>query len=112
MPSKRKKRMPPQEALVHIQAAAAAGRIEVAPQGKIVALDAWVDRALEILGHPEALVTDMSTVWDFLGFGLNAKTRRAAVRKLTEKFGFPVKAEDSIVSVAVRLRDRASQRVH
>ncbi|MDO8622310.1 MAG: hypothetical protein Q7R80_03710 [bacterium] len=112
MPKKKTKKMRSREALEHIQAAAAAGRIEFAPQRKIDALDEWVDRALEVLGHPEALVTDMSSVWDFLDFGLNTKTRRTALRKLSEKFGFPVKAEDSLVQVAVRLRDKAAQRTH
>ncbi|MDP3771336.1 MAG: hypothetical protein Q8R16_03480 [bacterium] len=109
---KKTKKMRSREALEHLQAAAARGKIELAPQRKIDALDEWVGRALEILGHPEALVTDMSSVWDFLDFGLNAKTRRTALQALSEKFGFSVKADDRLVEVAVRLRDKATERVH
>lgn len=41
-------------------------RIELAPQGKVEQFRPEVDEILFALGHPEALVTDLSTLGDFL----------------------------------------------
>jgi hypothetical protein len=98
--------------MAHIRAAAEAGRIEFAPQTKIAALGEWVDRALEALGHPEAWVSNQSSVGDFLSCAAKATERRAELRAISRRLGFPVKASDRVYELAVRLRDRASRRVH
>jgi hypothetical protein len=89
------------------------------------ALDPYVQRILEIIGHPEAMVTDESTVRDFLNaMGWAGEWRRGhhgpwtpspadpqaqaeneeKLRTLREMLRVPVEAEDFIVDVARRLR--------
>ena len=79
-----------------IRRAVREGRVELAPQDKIV--DHWqqVDRILRDIGFPEALVTDESCFSDFpLGddeYG-----------RLSRRYGFEVRRPDLIAAVAERL---------
>jgi hypothetical protein len=41
-------------------------KIEVAERDKIEELESYVEKVLEVIGHPEAFVTDESMVWDFV----------------------------------------------
>jgi hypothetical protein len=40
-------------------------KVELAPQDKIIELRSYVMKVLEAIGHPEAWVSDLSSVWDF-----------------------------------------------
>jgi len=62
-------------------------------------LESDVELVLKALGHPEALVTDLSTVGDF---GLDAEERCAASAKL----GVTLSDDDYIHEVAQRLRNK------
>jgi len=62
-------------------------------------MESSVELVLNALGHPEALVTDLSTVGDF---GLDAEERFAASAKL----GVALSDDDYIYEVAQRLRNK------
>lgn len=53
------------EATKKIREAAAKGNIEFAPQDAIDAMASIADEVLAVIGHPEALITDWSSIDDF-----------------------------------------------
>lgn len=102
---------------------------ELADQNAIceLSLAPYVDRVLKALGHPEALVTDKSTIGDFLEWGgrpyrvrrgregawelrqgdLEVKARNdALLANIARQLGVPVEHGDLIVSMAHRVRTR------
>jgi|GEM_PF-1237014 len=83
-----------------IRQAAADGRIELAPTVLVDTLEPYVELVLNALDHPEALVTDLSTIGDF---GLDVDERSAASVTLGEALS----DADYIYEVAQRLRDQA-----
>jgi hypothetical protein len=83
-----------------IRQAAADGRIELASTVLVDTFESYVEVVLSALGHPEALVTDLSTIGDF---GLDDDDRSAASAKL----GVALSDADYIYEVARRLRDQA-----
>ena len=86
-----------------IRQAAADGRIELATTVLVDTLESSVERVLQALDHPEALVTDLSTVGDF---GLDDKEIVTASAKL----GVTLSDDDRIYEVAQRLRDNGESR--
>jgi hypothetical protein len=85
----------------NIRQAAADGRIELASTVQVDTLESYVEEVLEALGHPSALVTDLSTIGDF---GLDDDERSTASTTL----GVMLLDDDYIIYVvARRLRDRA-----
>ena len=83
-----------------IRQAAADGRIELASTVLVDAVETYVERVVDALGHPEALVTDLSTIGDF---GLDADERSAVSAKL----GLTLSDDDYVYEIARRLRDHA-----
>jgi len=82
--------------VARMRRAAREGRVEIAPQDKIV--DYWqqVDRILHDIGFPEALVTDESCFSDF-------PLKDADYGRLRRQYGFEVARRDRIATVAERL---------
>lgn len=80
-----------------IRQAAADGCVELASTVLVETLELYVERVLTALGHPEALVTDLSTIGDF---GLEDDERSAASATL----GVALSDADFIYEVAQRLR--------
>lgn len=78
---------------------AADGRIELASTVLVDALESYVELVLNALKHPEALVTDLSTVGDF---GLDDDERHTASAEL----GLALSDDDNIYEVARRFRDQ------
>jgi len=78
---------------------AADGRIEVASTVLVDALESYVELVLNALGHPEALVMDLSTIGDF---GLDDDERFAA----SDRLGVALSDDDYLYEIARRLRDR------
>ncbi|MDF0666035.1 MAG: hypothetical protein P0119_08155 [Nitrospira sp.] len=76
------------------------GRIELAPTVLVETLEPYVERVLTALGHPEALVTDLSTIGDF---AVDDDERSAASVML----GVALSDADYIHEVAQRLRAQA-----
>lgn len=62
-----------------------------------------IDRLLKIMGHEEALVTDMSTIGDFLDIFSSKKQRDAQLQKLSKKIGIVVGADDLIFKIASKI---------
>jgi hypothetical protein len=73
-------------------------KFELAPQEKINALGSRVDRVLEALGHPEALVTDLSTVNDFIEDDYDLEV-------VSIELGIRVDASDYIWELAEQLEE-------
>lgn len=83
-----------------IRQAEADGRIELASTVLVDALESYVELVLNALGHPEALVTDLSTVGDF---ALEADERSA----VSDRLGVALSDDEYVYEIARRLRDRA-----
>jgi hypothetical protein len=86
--------------MASIRQVAVDGRIELASTVLVDTLESYVEQVLEALGHPEALMTDLSTIGDF---GLEDEERAAASAKL----GGTLSDDDYIYEIARRLRDQA-----
>jgi hypothetical protein len=100
------KRLPADDPRVlRIKQAAREGRFELAPQDRVATMPTEVQRVLDALGFPEALVTDLSSVQDFdpTGHRLNAAA---------EALGFDVGPEALIVDVALKLRSFTCPKCH
>lgn len=80
------------------------GRIELASTVLVDALESYVEQVLNALGHPGALVTDLSTVGDF---ALDAEERSAA----TDRLGIALSNDDYVYEIARRLREKEESRV-
>lgn len=78
--------------------AAADGRNELASSVLVDMLESHVEVVLNALGHPETLVTDLSTIGDF---GLEYDERCAASAKL----GVALSDDDYVYEIVRRLRD-------
>jgi hypothetical protein len=76
-------------------------KIVLAEQDYIVLFGAEVDVVLEAMGHPEALVTDISCVSDFC-------LTKKELASLREELGVRVSDHDYVWEVAERVRKRAS----
>lgn len=74
-------------------------KISLAPQTNIEKLWPEVERILEAVDHPEALVTDESRIGDFPVDGEDAE-------EIAEELGVPVSPGDYIIVVAQRLKDK------
>jgi hypothetical protein len=72
-------------------------KIELAENGKIEELREYVDEVLELIGFPEALVTDLSQVWNFTEDGQELKA-------IAERLGFTVDDNDYIWELAEQHR--------
>jgi hypothetical protein len=75
------------------------GRIELTSTVLVDTLESYVELLLNALDHPEALVTDLSTVGDFV---LDADERFAVSARLE----VILSDDDYIYDVAQRLRDK------
>jgi hypothetical protein len=84
----------------NIRQAAADGRIELAPTVLVDTLEPHVELVLNALDHPEALVTDLSTIGDF---GLDDDERSAA----SDRLGVALSDDDYLHEIARCLRDQA-----
>lgn len=63
-------------------------------------LESYVELVLNALDHPEALVTDLSTISDF---GLDDDERSAA----SDRLGVALSDDDYVYEIARRLRHQA-----
>ena len=86
--------------VVTIRQAAVDGRIELVSTVLIDALESYVELVVSVLGHPEALVTDLSTIGDF---GLDDDERSVA----SDRLGLALSDDDYVYEIARRFRDQA-----
>jgi hypothetical protein len=73
-------------------------KLTLASQKKVKKLIPWIDLILDTLGHPEALVTDESSLSDFL----KSNAERAEFYK---KLKISPNS-DKIVDIAIQLKDK------
>lgn len=76
---------------------------ELADRDKIEELQEYVDKILEAIGHPEALVTDESKIFDFV-FSEDDESSRLVTIALN--LGVPVAKSDYLIDIAKRMRDK------
>ena len=60
-----------------------------------------INELLELIGHPEALVTDRSMLWDFWGPREEAKEK---VNELSARLGFKVYYNTYLVDIAMEMK--------
>lgn len=80
-------------------------KIVIESDNKIKRFRPWVDRILQIIGYPGALVTNKSTIWDFTGIVFERcrdkkKVQEQSILKWSKKLGFKIKGEDYIWKIA------------
>jgi hypothetical protein len=83
-----------------VQQAVAAGKIELAGQHEVQRFRAEIDELLDAIGHPEALVTDLSALGDFADLWENDLD----IERLSEHFQVQVHEADLLVDLAARIR--------
>lgn len=89
-------------------------KVEPAPQDMTVALGPYVEKVLEAVGHPEAWVSDMSSIGDFrpIDFGGESKgdPYQDFVDKVSLKLAMKIEKGEGIVDIAMRLMAREQKR--
>lgn len=80
-------------------------RIMLAPDEGIAKFPAEEAIVLTALGHPNALVTDWSTVGDFYSFS-DDETDKSVSLKLSRRFGFPVTMHTPILDICQFIHGR------
>lgn len=83
-------------------------KVVSAPTDNIDVLQPYVNKVLEVLGHPDAFATDESIVWDFLDFTFNAEEKKAELSRISNELGFDVTSRDHIYKLAERLKSNRS----
>ena len=83
-----------------VQQAVATGKIELAGQHEVQRFRAEIDELLYAVGHPEALVTDLSALSDFADLWGEA----LEIERLSEYFRVQVHEADLLVDLAARIR--------
>ena len=76
-----------------------------APSNQIEELRPYVDKVLEVLGHPNAWVSDMSYITDF-DETETAKEKKKWLKDISSKLGLDVNKIRSIVEIAKHLKER------
>jgi hypothetical protein len=83
-------------------------RFEPAPDGLVRQYRREITRILELLGHPEALVTDASVLSDF---PLREEPSTPTVTELTSALGIRVEPQHRLVDIARRMRQLAGRQI-
>jgi len=79
-------------------------KIMFASEQEVQRLAKYVEKVLKVFGHPEAWVSDLSSVADFLCCFSTEKEQSAKLRKFAKAFGFEVEMSDLVWKVAERLQ--------
>jgi hypothetical protein len=70
-------------------------------------LQSWIEIVLKALKHPEAFITDGSTISDFFEFmTIDENQDRKFEQKLSKKLGIQVIGRDKIIDVARRIKEK------
>jgi len=92
------------EALEAIRTAVRTGKVEMAPSDMVGSLYLYVDKILEAVGHPEAMVTDESLISDFMDMNLSKKDMDKWYEDISRKLKIKINPRDSIISIANNLK--------
>ncbi len=80
-------------------------KFESARQDRVERLEPEVQRILDVLGHPEALVTDESFIADFSDFGQGHG--EIELRRISAALGVHVEDNSVIADIAAQLKGGA-----
>ncbi len=80
-------------------------KISFASSDKIDLYLEEADCVLRFLNHPEAMVTDLSTVGDFV-MNYDDEEDVKQLEKLSKKLGFEVKLNTTLVDICEKLRNK------
>lgn len=83
-------------------------RCESAPTDQVRAYQREINRILRVLGHPEAFVTDESTLADF---PIRDEDDGPTLIELQAEFGLHLRPEYRLVDIARRLRQLAERQI-
>jgi hypothetical protein len=83
-------------------------RCDSASTAQVVHYRQEIKRILEVLGHPEAFVTDASTLGDF---PLREEPSTPTVIELTSEIGIRVEPQHRLVDIARRMRQLANRQI-
>jgi hypothetical protein len=75
-----------------------AGHVHLAGQHEVDVFGEELKLILDVLGHPEALVTDLSSVSDF------GRRNKRRLYRISRTLGVPVGWDDLLVDIAARMR--------
>ena len=78
-------------------------KIILTAQDKVKEMELYVNKVLDALDHPEALVTDESQIYHFLCF-FDEQEKKSELRMAEEFLGLKLNESDLVVDVAERLR--------
>jgi hypothetical protein len=81
-------------------------KIVMADDDRVRELGDRILPVLAALGHPEALITDESTVSDFVDVFSTERQRSAILKGVSKRLGVEVKGDDLVVDVVRRVRER------
>ena len=84
-------------------------RIVSAPADKVAELGDLIDRILAATGHPEAYVTDESTMSDFFELGLDREGKAREIARVRALLGVQLSAGDHLFEIAMRMRDNRKE---
>ena len=80
-------------------------KIRIAGQTEVNLLETEIERVLDAVGHPEALVTDRSCLWDF---PLGPEDEGCpTVAEIQATLGVEIHQSDRLVDVAWRMRNKS-----
>jgi hypothetical protein len=81
-------------------------KIELANTTKTNNLEPYINKVVAALGHPEALVTDESYVWDMLNVFGDKEDMQKQLDKAHKKLGVIIMSNELITTVAKRLKGK------
>jgi len=78
------------------------GKFKLASKDVVKLFENNINYILEVLGHPEAIISDLSSIWDFLTECPKDKWD-LKLQDFSEKFGFEIKPETLIIDIAKKV---------
>lgn len=92
--------------LSKIDKAITAKKFEYAPQSKIDEIGyGWGLKVVNLMGFKRALITDESTIGDFMGCFSNKFKSNSDIKEFSKKLGFKIKRSDYIWKIAKKLKN-------
>jgi len=80
-------------------------RVEMFSNDRVIRLQPEIMRILDLLGHPDALVTDRSSFGDFFSFAWRDADAQAELAAIAQQLAVgPIAYETLLVDVAEKLR--------
>lgn len=85
-------------------------KITFASDKMVKKLKPWIRPVLIAVGHPEAFVTDDSSMYDFFGIGSSKAKQKVIESQISKKLGFSISVDDKIIDVAAQIKQRQKDR--